>query len=1010
MTHSAVKSDLLDASEQAYRQLFETNRDGLFVTDRKGRIEDANPAFCRMVGYERNALCTMTVDELTPEPWRELLTESRANINFNGYLEDYEKEFLHRDGSLVPVSVSAWLVPGSHGTGDKYMASIRDLSERRAEKKAHSILFDAVEKVEVGVAIFDAEQRLEYCNNRFSNDYSEIAHLFKPGVLYKDILRAAYPFTTGMFGGKHCELEEYVELGIHVLRSGQDFEYQLSDGRWMNVQDHSLGNGRHARFRSDITAYKQAEIALTVSEARFRSLFESASVGVTITDADGLYSMVNDAYLAMLGQDRNMVLGKRWQEFSHPDEVENIERDVRRMHETREGGLTFEKRFIHKDGSTIWARVSVMLIESEGTETPLQAAIIEDITERKKAEIEAMRLREAVDQSIEGFALFDTEDRLVYANERWRELYDAVRHVLVPGNLRHDIYRAYCQTGAIPQAVGRVDAHVAEESELWRKNTGPTEFLRTDGSWVRDSNYCLANGGTAATRSDITEIKAREIQLVESEAHLEEAQRIARIGSWEYSEAAGKLDWSPETYRMFGVTPDDFQPSVEGFFEFVHPDDRDMVSHQIELGAKSGAIYRYEHRIVLADGQVRWVHQETESFSGPDTVLGSRRGTIQDITERKMRENELHASRARLEEAQAIAHIGSWEIDPRDGALIWSDEVFRIFGRDKAEFNPTFESFMMCVHPEDREDVLRSIEHDLEEAQDFSYDHRIILPSGEVRTVREVSLVYARKDGVVTRRAGTVQDITEQQKAIQQLNILESEVQRRYRINVMGELASSLAHELNQPLAAVSNYVEASRYILKSSDQEFPEAAVDCLNNAVAQARRAAGVIKSLRRFVGKDDSVRVPEALNEAIREILGLASMGTVVDGVRLDLELADGLPPVPIDRVQIQQVIANLMRNATESMKESPQRVLSISSRQDSGHELVVAISDTGPGMSADALDKLFEPFHSSKPGGMGIGLTISKKIIESHGGRLWVAPNSDGGTIFHFSLPLEEESGV
>ncbi|MBT3628896.1 MAG: GHKL domain-containing protein, partial [Rhodospirillaceae bacterium] len=118
----------------------------------------------------------------------------------------------------------------------------------------------------------------------------------------------------------------------------------------------------------------------------------------------------------------------------------------------------------------------------------------------------------------------------------------------------------------------------------------------------------------------------------------------------------------------------------------------------------------------------------------------------------------------------------------------------------------------------------------------------------------------------------------------------------------------------------------------------------------------------------------------------------------------------PPVPIDRVQIQQVIANLMRNATESMKESPRRVLSISSRQKSERELVVAISDTGPGMSADALDKLFEPFHSSKPGGMGIGLTISKKIIESHGGRLWVAPNSDGGAIFHFSLPLEEESGV
>ncbi len=1010
MTHSAVKSGPLDTSEQTYRHLFETNRDGLFVTDRTGRIEDANPAFCRMVGYERDTLCTMTVDELTPEPWRELLAQSRANINFTGYLDDYEKEFRRRDGSLVPVSASAWLVPGSESTGDRYMASIRDLSERKAEKKAHSILFDAVEKVEVGVAIFDAGQRLEYCNSRFSNDYPEIAHLFEPGISYEEILRAAYPHTTGFFGGKRYELEEYVELGMRVLRSGQDFEYQLRDGRWMNVQDHALGDGRHVRFRSDVTAYKQAEIALAGSEARFRSLFESASVGVTITDADGRYSMVNAAYLSMLGHDENMVLGKRWQDFSHPDEIENTERDVRRMHETRSGGVTFEKRFIRKDGSPIWARVSVMLIESEGTETLLQAAIIEDITERKKAEIEAMRLRQAIDQSTEGFALYDAEDRLVYANERWRELYDVVRHMIVPGKLRRDIYRAYCQTGAIPKAIGRVDEHVAEESRMWRQNTGPAELLRADGSWVRGSNYPLADGGTAAIRSDITAIKQREIQLTESEARLEAAQRIARIGSWEFYEASDRLDWSPETYRIFGVSPETFQPSVERFYEFVHPDDRDAVRLQVEQGSESGELYRYEHRIVLADGQVRWVHQESESFTDSDTFRGSRRGTIQNITERKLRENELHASRARLEEAQAIAHIGSWEVDPRDGALIWSDEVFRIFGRDKAEFNPTFESFMMCVHPEDREHVLRSIERDTEEVDDLSYDHRIVRPDGEVRTVREVSLVYARKGSIVTRRAGTVQDITEQKNAIQQLNILENEVQRRYRINVMGELASSLAHELNQPLAAVSNYVEASRYILNSSDQKLPDAAVDCLNNAVSQARRAAGVIKSLRRFVGKDDSARLPEDLNETIREISGLASTGAVADGVRLELTMADELPPVMIDRVQIQQVIANLMRNAVESMKESPRRVLSISSRQDSEDELVVAISDTGPGMSEDALGKLFEPFHTSKPGGMGIGLTISKKIIESHGGRLWVTPNTDAGTVFNISLPLEEESSA
>ena len=465
--------------------------------------------------------------------------------------------------------------------------------------------------------------------------------------------------------------------------------------------------------------------------------------------------------------------------------------------------------------------------------------------------------------------------------------------------------------------------------------------------------------------------------------------------------------WSDEVYRLLGVASSEFDGSQATFLEHVHPEDRERLLRQAK-DLHKGKNLEHTHRLLRADGQERIVHVQGVVTHVLDGVLRRARGFVQDITESKQAEAALAESEQRLAEAQSIGHIGSWEFDGQSGGLTWSDEVYRIFARDKAVFEPNHDSFMACVHPEDRAGVLQSIEWEFASDENNKFDYRIVRPGGAVRNVRETSRTFAAADGKLIRRAGTLQDITEQENAAQRLNMLENEVQRRYRINAMGELASSLAHELNQPLAAIGNYIEASKHIVNSGDQEFSSCVTECLDNAAVQARRAAGVIKCLRRYIGKDHSAYALEQLNETIREISELASIGAVASGVRVELDLAENLPPVMIDRVQIQQVIANLMHNAAESMATCRQRILTISSHRSPAQELVVAIHDTGAGLSSQALDKLFKPFHSSKVGGMGIGLAISKKIVETHGGRIWVTPNEGDGTIFQFSLPLEEET--
>ena len=252
---------------------------------------------------------------------------------------------------------------------------------------------------------------------------------------------------------------------------------------------------------------------------------------------------------------------------------------------------------------------------------------------------------------------------------------------------------------------------------------------------------------------------------------------------------------------------------------------------------------------------------------------------------------------------------------------------------------------------------------------------------------------------------GFVRDLTARRNAERELATLQSELSHVARVSEMGQMGSTLAHELNQPLAAIVNYLQACHRMLQNQPQPVPPRINEAIEKAVAQADRAGQIIRRLREFVQKRETERHVEDLNTVAQEAVGLALVGAKSAGIVSQIHLAADLPPVLVDKVQIQQVVLNLVRNAIEAMSQSNPRVLTIETIAEAGGALV-RVTDTGSGMTPEVASKLFEPFLTTKMTGMGIGLSICRSIVESHGGRIWAVPNPQGGTIFSFTIPAME----
>jgi two-component system, LuxR family, sensor kinase FixL len=399
---------------------------------------------------------------------------------------------------------------------------------------------------------------------------------------------------------------------------------------------------------------------------------------------------------------------------------------------------------------------------------------------------------------------------------------------------------------------------------------------------------------------------------------------------------------------------------------------------------------------------------ESPIYDSLGRLVGASK-VARDVSAAREAKDAIEEAEAHLRSILEAVPDGMVVIDQRGTVRSFSPTAERIFGYTAAEV--VGENVKVLMPQPDRDG------HDGYLARYLATGDRRIIGIG--RTV-----VGRRKDGStfpmdlavgeVNRDGhrlftGFIRDLTDRFRTEARLHELQSELLHVSRLSAMGQMAAMLAHELNQPLTAVMNYAEAARQMLATSAVPAAAKVTEFLQKAAGQAERAGQIIRRLRGFVEKRAVERSPAQLSEVVEEASALATVGITGENIRVTFDLAADLPPVNIDRIQIQQVVVNLVRNAVEVLRQGDRRAVTIRTTSGADGVQEVVVSDTGPGISPDVAGDLFKPFVTSKKGGMGVGLSISRSIVENHGGRLWAEPNPEGGTVFRFVLPPVAEDG-
>jgi PAS domain S-box-containing protein len=558
--------------------------------------------------------------------------------------------------------------------------------------------------------------------------------------------------------------------------------------------------------------------------------------------------------------------------------------------------------------------------------------------------------------------------------------------------------------------------------QLGRPTTWELRKVRKDGAvrWVRETARAVMRANQPVVLiacEDITERKSAEEKIRQQENEIRQIidfvpQHVAVLGP-----DRSRLYINQAALEYHGVTLGEWQNSgrltPENPSRFFHPDDWYGILSETKEKFSGGLPLALEARLRRKDGTYRW-------FLFRYNPMRDAQGNIQrwyvaatDIEDLKQAQQKLRQSEAYLAEAQRLSHTGSWA-GTRAASQItyWSEECYRVLGFDPHAGLPSFETFCQRVHPEDQARLLKTMEQAAREKATSELDFRIIHPGGAIRDIHVVAHQVLSPTGEPIEAVGTVIDVTERRRAEEErerLREAQAALARVNRVITMGELTAWLAHEVNQPIAAaVTDANTCLRWLTR--DHPNLEEARAAARRLVKDGIRAAEIINRIRQHFNNQTSKRELLEINDVIRDTILLMRNEAKRSSISIRTELAENLPLILADRVPLQQVLMNLMINSIDAMKEvSETRELTIVSQPTEGSQVLVSIRDTGVGLPPQLTDQIFNTFVTTKSHGTGLGLRISRSIIESHGGRLWADANSPRGACFSFTLLSNTEAG-
>jgi PAS domain S-box-containing protein len=753
---------------------------------------------------------------------------------------------------------------------------------------------------------------------------------------------------------------------------------------------------------------RSAEAGLRASEERWRRLFETSAAGMALTRLDGVFTAANPALQKMLGRTEEEIVGRNVLELHIEDERAATAEALTKY---RSGSLTerhMEKKYLRKDGTPVWVNITTTLVPATETAAPFLQSVYMDITERVQFEAALRaseeRWRTVFERATVGIVTIGADGRYATANASFQRMTGYTEDELrnrTALDITHEDDRDLLRS--LPQdPMEPASANVYEFEKRYRRKDGQVIWAYVNSFTVPATESTPAF--FAAIIVDITERKLAEAALREAEERFRTLVQFSFDVYWESDarhrfvrqEFAEGLADAPAPGSEIGKT--------RWEVPYLEPDAEAWRKHRETLDAHL-PFRDFEHARPTPDGGKRYVSVSGLPVFDKTGLFIGYRGVGRHITDRKRTEAALRASEERWRAMFEIAPVGITTIDFERRRYLTANESFqRITGYTEAELRNL--TTLEITHEDDRAAMQERIDSGIiGSLQRKRYRRK----DGAVVWADVTSFVIPATDSTPAFRGAVIVDVSDRKRAEAALQQAQADLARLNRVMMLGEMTASIAHEVNQPIAATVTNAHAGLRWLGTQPPDLGEAR-QALGRIVRDGSRAGEVIDRIRALVKKVPPRRDRLDINEAIREVIALTQTEVQQNRVRLQTRLADDLPLVPADRVQLQQVIMNLLVNAIEAMSsvDDRSRELTIASGKEGANAVFVEVQDTGPGIDPADLDRLFQSFYTTKPDGIGMGLAISRSIVEAHGGRLSAAPNQPCGAAFRFALPVEEPS--
>ena len=971
-----------------------------------------------------------------------------------------EYRVLLPDGTVKHVISSGHPVLDENGEFIAFIGTATDVTDR---KRAEEALRESEAKIRrlvdsniIGIFIWNFDGRILEANDEFlrmvSYDREDLvsgrirwAELTPPDWRDRNNARIEQQKSSGRFETFEKEYTRKDGSRVPVLIGGATFED---------------GGNQGVAFVLDLTERKRAEDALREREAQLaearrelRQMIDTIPIPVASYSADARRDFVNAAWKQYTGLSDEAARGTEWSVVAHPDDIAGGDKMWRDALATGEPWHT-EERVRRADGQYRWFAIDRVAARDENGKIIKWYGTAYDIEDRKRAE-ERLRVQHTVAQILAEAATIeeatprillamgdclgwdvgvlwrvDREAEALRCVELWHKASIAVPEfekvsreftfgpgLGLPGRVWSSLEPEYIPDVAPDENFPR--APIAEQEGLraafgfpillGREVLGVIEFFSRE---IRQPDQELLNvlATIGSQIGQFIERKRAEQALRRSEAYLAEAQRLSHCGVTAYK-GSTVFYGSEEIYRIWGFDPAQGVPSRKAVLQRIHPDDRDRLNAEVERALSEKKRYSTAYRIVLPDGTVKHLESIGQPVFSTNGELVEVVATQIDVTERKRAEEALRESEAKFRDYAESASDWYWETDPDHKFTRLTEDERRLarglatvsrIGVARWEFATDVQS-----EPEKWE-LHRSMLKARQPFRDFVYR----------ATHSDGSVVYNKISGKPVFDAkgefrgyrGTGTDVTalrtaeeEARENEQRYREAQLELAHANRVATMGQLTASITHEVNQPITAAVTYALAARRFLSAEPPNFREVD-DALSLIVKEGNRAGEVVGRVRALIKKAPARKDAVEINDAILEVIALTRTEAANNSVSVRTQLAEGLPRVQGDRVQLQQVLLNLIINAIEAMRDvgEEERELLISSRNEPDG-VSVEVRDSGPGFAPADLDRVFEAFYTTKPSGLGLGLSICRSIIEAHNGRLWASPNVPRGAIFRFTAP-------